>query len=133
MHSPLNFIILSEKSLHFICNIVILIYIDNDVGNDKDKGDVEKNIVRLQKRDINRSGKIDSKQPIIRCGARANVTCPSYLECTGYLGNDIFFTSDLVQNGICTPSKLLHIYIIYIVLTMIDRSFEHIEYAIILL
>ena len=96
-----------KKSVHCICNIVILLYIDNDVGNDKGKGDVEKNIVRLQKPDTNRSGKIDSKQGVIRCGARTNITCPNYLECTGYLGNDIFFTSDRIQNGICTPSKLL--------------------------
>ena len=88
-----------------------MLYIDNDIGNDNDTGSVEKNNVQLRKADTKHSGKIGSKQAMIRCGARTNVTCPNYLECTGYFGNDIFFDSDLVQNGTCTPSKLLYIVI----------------------
>ena len=106
------------------------------MGNDNDTGNVEKNIVQLRKVDTKRSGKIDSKQAMIRCGARTNVTCPNDLECTGYFGNDIFFASDLVQNGTCTPSKILYIvFNIYYIVTsfLIERSFEHIEHAIILL
>ena len=100
------------------------------MGNNNDIGNVEKNIVQLRRVDTKRSGKIDSKQAMIRCGARTNVTCPNDLECTGYFGNDVFFASNLVQDGICTPSNLLYMYIDII---MIDRSFEQIEYAKILL